>query len=164
MIMTPSIRRLALTAHIISSVGWLGAVGTYFALAISGLGQQTVSGSAIYPVMELMTRSVILPLSLASLLTGLVMGLGTTWGLFRHYWVIIKLILNLLSIVVLWLYMPSLTYLAQMAKGSLQVSGLRELQVQAIIHSGAALGVLVAATVLSVYKPRGITPYGWKKQ
>ena len=38
-----------------------------------------------YLAMDLIGWFVIVPLSLASLLTGLVQALGTTWGLFRHY-------------------------------------------------------------------------------
>ena len=41
---------------------------------------------------------------------------------------------------------------------------LHGLRVQAILHSGAALVLLLAATTLSVYKPRGVTRYGWRKQ
>jgi hypothetical protein len=54
---------------------------------------------------------VLVPLSLASLLTGLVQSLGTPWGLFRHYWVLFKLLINVLATIVLLMYMQTLTYL-----------------------------------------------------
>ncbi|MGH8933676.1 MAG: hypothetical protein ACRDZO_24355 [Egibacteraceae bacterium] len=90
MTMTPRLRKFALTAHATSSVGWLGAVVVFLALAVVGLTSQdaqTVRGA--YLVME-PAAWFVLPLAIASLLTGLVSSLGTTWGLFRHYWVLFK--------------------------------------------------------------------------
>ena len=86
MTMTPRLRTFALTAHVASSVGWLGAVVVFLALAGVGLTSQdaqTVRGA--YLVMEPAAWFVLVPLAFASLLTGLVMSLGTTWGVFRHY-------------------------------------------------------------------------------
>src|SRR5438128_10135219 len=102
MMMTAGARKLALTTHITSSVGWLGSVAAFLALAIAGLmshDPQVVR--AAYLAMHLTTWFVIVPLSLASLLTGLVDSFGTPWGLFRHYWVVTKLLLTVLATVIL---------------------------------------------------------------
>ncbi|MDQ6901046.1 MAG: hypothetical protein M3072_16375, partial [Candidatus Dormibacteraeota bacterium] len=88
MTMTPSLRKFALTAHVTCSVGWLGAVAGFLALAVAGLTSrdaQMVRGT--YLAMDVTGWFVIVPLSFASLLTGLISSLGTPWGLFRHYWV-----------------------------------------------------------------------------
>src|SRR5262245_66535041 len=87
LLLTPTLRKLALTAHIISSVGWLGAIGGFLALAVAGLTcrDARIVGAA-YLGMELTAWFVIVPLAFASLVTGLVVSLGTHWGLFRHYW------------------------------------------------------------------------------
>lgn len=91
MIMTPGLRKFALTAHVTSSVGWLGAVAGFLALAVAGLTSHDAQKvRAAYLAMELTGWFVIVPLSIASPLTGLVQSLGSTWGLFRHYWVLIK--------------------------------------------------------------------------
>ena len=50
---------------------------------------------ATYLVMEPAAWVVLVPLAFASLLTGLVQSLSTTWGLARHYWVLFKLLINL---------------------------------------------------------------------
>ena len=87
MIMPPSLRKLALTLHVTASVGWIGAVAAFLALAVVGLTSSdapTVRGA--YLVMEPAARLILLPLAYASLVTGLVQSLGTSWGLFRHYW------------------------------------------------------------------------------
>lgn len=160
--MTPRVRKLALTAHIASSVGWLGAVAGFLALAVVGVASQdaeTVRGA--YLVMEPVGWFVLVPLALASLVTGLVQSLGTAWGLFRHYWVLFKLLINVFATIILLLYMQTLRSLADLAVESQDVSGLKTLS--PALHAGAALVLLLVATGLAVYKPRGVTPYGQRK-
>ncbi len=65
--------------------------------------------------MAMLADAVLLPLALASLVTGLICSLGTAWGLFRHYWVLLKLLLNLVATVVLVLYTRSIEYAATVA-------------------------------------------------
>ena len=165
--MTPGLRKLALTAHVTSSVGWLGAVAGFLALAVAGLTRQDAQlVRATYLAMELTGWYVLVPLSLASLLTGLVQSLGTPWGLFRHYWVLFKLLINVLATIVLLMYMQTLGYLAGIAAEPTltngDLSGLRS--PSPVLHAGAALLLLLVATTLSVYKPKGTTRYGQRKQ
>jgi hypothetical protein len=164
--MTPGLRKFALTAHVISSVGWLGAVAAFLALAVAGLTSQDAQMvRAAYLAMELTGWFVIVPLSLASLLTGLVQALGTTWGLFRHYWVVLKFLINILATILLLVHMRPTTYLAGIAsERTLSSADLRGLRIQLVVDAGAALLALLAATTLSVYKPRGMTPYGRRTQ
>ena len=164
--MSPAVRKLALTAHVTASVGWLGAVTGFLALAVAGLlSENAETVRAAYLAMGLTGSLVIVPLSFASLLTGLVESLGTKWGLFRHYWVVAKLLINIFANVVLLMYMPTLTYLAREASrahfSSADLSALRD--PSPVLHSSAALILLLLATVLGVYKPRGLTRYGWRK-
>ena len=84
MSLTPRLRKLALTAHVTSSVGWLGAVAGFMAVSIAGLTSQDAQVvRAAYLAMELTSWFVIVPLAVAALLTGIVQSLGTPWGLFR---------------------------------------------------------------------------------
>jgi hypothetical protein len=163
MTMTPGLRKLALTVHLAFSVGWIGAVVAYLALGVSAVTSrdaQTVRAAWI--AMELTGWYVIVPLALAALLTGLVMSLGTPWGLFRHYWVLITLMLTILSTVVLLLHMPTVSSLADAAReaDSAHLGGLGG----DLIHPGVGLLVLLVITGLNMYKPQGLTPYGWRKQ
>jgi hypothetical protein len=155
-------RKLALTAHITASVGWLGAVAAFLALAIVGLvseGEQQVRGA--YLAMDAITKAVILPLSLASLATGVIQGLGTPWGIFRHYWVVFKLVINLLATLLLLVHMQPVGHLAEVAaQGPVAGDEHRELQVQLLFDAAAAVVALVLATILSVYKPKGLTAHG----
>lgn len=88
----------------------------FLALGVAGMTSQDgqlVRGANL--AMESIGWFVLVPLSLASLLTGLVQSLGTRWGLFRHYWVIVKLGINLAATIVLLLYMQTLSYLSDQA-------------------------------------------------
>lgn len=167
MTMGPRLRKLALTAHVASSVGWLGAVVGFLALSVVGLaGRDAQTVRAAYIAMESTGRFVLVPLALASLLTGLVQSLGTRWGLFRHYWVVIKLLITVLATGVLLLYVRTLGHLAEVAAGTGlsggDLGGLRN--PSPVLHAAAGLLLLLVATVLSVYKPRGLTRYGRRKQ
>jgi hypothetical protein len=166
MTMTPRLRKFALTAHVTSSVGWLGAVAGFLALAIAGLTSHDAQlVRAAYLGMELTAWFVIVPLSLASPLTGLVMSLGTTWGLFRHYWVLVKFLITIFATIVLLLHMQPIGHLARVvAETTLSKGELGGLRIQLLANAGAAVVALLVATILSVYKPRGMTPYGWRKQ
>ena len=164
--MSPALRKFTLTAHVISSIGWLGAVVVFLALSIVGLA--TVDAQrvrAVYIAMELVGWYVIVPMSLTSLLTGLTQSLGTAWGLFRHYWVLFKLLIAVVATGFLLLHMQPTSYVAGIAaESTLSTSDLRGIRIQLLIDSVAAVIVLTAATVLSIYKPRGLTPYGWRQE
>jgi len=164
--MTPGLRKMALTTHVTSSVGWLGAVGAFLALAIAGLGSQDPQiVRAAYLAMHLTTWLVIVPLSLAALLTGIVQSLGTTWGLFRHYWIVTKLLLTVLATIILLVHTQPIDRVAAVAAQTTLAAGdLRQLRIQLVGDACAALFVLLVTTTLSVYKPWGMTPYGLRKQ
>ncbi|MFL5805311.1 MAG: DUF2269 domain-containing protein [Roseiflexaceae bacterium] len=167
MIMPPGVRKFVLTAHITFSVGWIGAVVAFLALVVAGMTSQDAPMlHAAWIAMELTGWFAIVPLALASLLTGLVMSLGTKWGLFRHYWTLFSLVLTILATVVLLVNMQTVSYFAGIAAetdradvGAL-LGGLRG----ELLHAGVGLLVLLVIQVLNVYKPRGMTAYGRRKQ
>jgi hypothetical protein len=166
MIMTPRLRKLMLTAHITFSVGWFGAVAGFLTLAMAGLTSQDAQiVRAAYIAMELTAWFVIVPMAFSSLLTGIVQSLCTTWGLFRHYWVVAKLVLTAFATIVLLLKMRLISYIAGAAASStLSGADLRQMRISLIIHAVGGLLVLLAAATLSVYKPWGRTRYGQRIQ
>jgi hypothetical protein len=166
MIMPPALRKLALIVHVTASVGWTGAVASFLALAVAGLvsdNPEVVRG--VYVAMDVTVQYVIVPLCIAALATGLVQSLGTTWGLFRHYWVLIKLVLTVVATVILLAHTEPISFMASVAMATpVAEVDLRELRVQFVVEAVAAILLLLVITALSVFKPRGLTPYGWRKQ
>jgi hypothetical protein len=161
MTMPPRLRKVVLMAHVTTSVGWLGAVLAYLAVDITAVTSQdvaTVRGA--YAMMEVIVVSAIVPLALASVLIGIVNALGTPWGLLRHYWVLAKLLLTVVAAVVLLVETQTVAHLAATAASSADPRGLPG----TLPHSVGGLVLLVIAVILSVFKPQGVTRYGWRKQ
>ena len=115
--------------------------------------------------MDLTYWFVIGPLCFASVLTGLVSSLGTGWGLFRHYLVLIKLLLTIPAMLLLAVHTGPVRFLADVAaKTNLSGGDLGRLRLELLAYAGAALLVLLVVMGLWVFKPRGMTRYGQRKQ
>lgn len=164
--MKPAVRKLSVTIHIATSIGWFGAVAVFLALAVTGLthpDEQRVR--AAYLAMQIATRAVIVPLAFGTLATGLIVALGTRWGLLQHYWIVAKLAITIVATAVLLLHTHPVEQMAHAAAGPIPMAAeMRPLRVQLVVNAGAALLALLTAAALAVYKPRGMTAYGRQKQ
>ena len=166
MILPPYLRKFALTFHVTSSVGLLGSIAAFLALAIAGLisaDDQTLRSA--YPAMQLIARFVTVPLAIAALSTGIIQSLGSAWGLFQHYWVMVKLLVTAFATTILLIKMALISEAAHFAtqtilpRAELHVAGL-----ELVVHAAGGMCVLLLPMVLSIYKPQGLTRYGWRKQ
>ena len=166
MLMTSGVRKIALVTHVSSSLGWFGAVAAFLALAISGIASDNAQlVRSVYVAMEVVTWGVIVPFTIATLLTGIIQSLGTTWGLFRYHWVVAKLVLTVIATVILLVHTQPIGRVAHLATERLLSSAdLHGLRVQLIADAGAAIIALLVATGLSVYKPWGLTSYGRRQE
>lgn len=163
MSMSPRLRKVALAAHLVFAIGWIGAVLAYLALATAAeVGDSPDTVRAAWIGMELTGWYVIVPLAIASLITGLVMAIGTRWGLFRHYWVVFSLVLTSFATTVLVLHMPTVSSHADVAREA-DPARLASLGSD-LEHPLIGLFVLLAVLVLNIYKPRGMTRHGHRKQ
>ena len=162
--MRPALRRLTFTTHITSSVGWVGAVLAFLALAVIGFtsdNEAEVRGA--YLLMAPAAWFVLVPLAHASLLSGIALSIGTPWGLFRHYWVVLKLGITVFATAILLIYMGTFRQMAGVAADPVvELDAVRN--ASPIVHAVLALILVMVATVLGVYKPFGMTPYGNQKQ
>jgi hypothetical protein len=160
---TPGLRKLVLTFHLTSSLGWMGAVAAYIALGVAAVTTRDAEiVRAAWTAMELTGWYVIVPLALTALVTGVVISLGTPWGLFRHYWVLTSLVLTIFAVVILLSHMPTVSAMAELARraGGPDPRGMGG----DLGHAVGGLLVLLGITLLNVYKPQGLTRYGWRKR
>lgn len=148
-------RRVILAAHVALSVGWMGAVAAFAVIAGYGAAltpsDRAVPG--IYAALWVVMWAIIVPLAVLSLLTGVLQSVGTTWGLFRHYWVAMKLVLTIGATGLLLLH----TRVAGTAV-TLSATGdphLVPLQQQLLLDSVAGLVALVLIALLGWLKPKG---------
>jgi len=157
------LRRLALTAHVVASVGWLGALTAFLVLAIVGLTSRDpdlVRG--VYLASEPLARYAIVPLAIAALATGVIESLITSWGLIRHYWVVVKLVITVVATLVLLVYLRTVDHVAGVAASGADLDAMRSPSF--VLHAAAAIVLLLAATALAIHKPAGLTRHGWRRQ
>ena len=161
-------RKLLLTTHVIASIGWFGAAAAVLSLGIAALAS-TTGALAMYQATEVVWRFIIVPLSLAALVTGILQALATQWGLLRHYWVLTKFVITLAAVLLLLLHTGSLLpALARAAvdgseivvNGSAHAHGGIPPRVHLVVAAGGTLLLLLITTTLSVYKPWGRTRFG----
>lgn len=165
MILSPGPRKILLVLHVSTSVSLMGAVAGFLVLAIVGLvNSDPTVGRSVYPAMNLLTRILILPLVLVSLGVGVVQSLVTPWGLFRHWWIVAKLAINFIVLAVLLVQMRGIRLVAEAAASGGSLDGLFGVRASFIFHASGGLVALLVPLVLSIYKPRGLTRYGWRKQ
>jgi hypothetical protein len=164
--MPSGVRKAALVAHVVTSVGWLGAVAAFLALAVTAVRTgDAATQRALYVAMDVLGAAALVPLSLASFASGLLQSLGTPWGLLRHWWVIAKLAISVVATSVLLLYLPTLRVLGDAAASQSSADDRMLLpSTSPVLHAGAGLALLLVAAALSVYKPKGLTRYGWRTQ
>jgi hypothetical protein len=144
--MSPSVRRAVLTGHIIASVGLLGDCAGVLAINIRAAttGDPGLA-AASYELLSMFSIAFGIPLSFASLGTGLALGLGTKWGVLRHRWVTSKLLL-ILSVILVGAFVIG-PGTAAMLDGGGGAEG------RLIVASAYDVLALSLATGLSVYKP-----------
>jgi hypothetical protein len=143
--LSPSARRAVLTAHIIVSVGLLGDSAGFLAVAVRGVSTGDPElADASWTLLEMFSFVFGIPLSFAALITGVTLGLGTSWGVLRYPWTSAKLLLVISVMVVGTLVLPSAD---ELRSGSGDP--------ESWLIAGAAYDVvaLSLATGLAVYKP-----------
>ena len=158
-------RNLALAVHLAASVGWMGAVAAYVSLDLAAAtSQDPLTLRAAYMGMGAIAGTVIVPLAIGSLLTGIVVSVGTKWGLLRHWWVTISLTLTIFATVILLVETGTIAAYAAVAADPASSTGEVRSLGNTLVHSIGGALVLIGVLFLNVYKPMGLTPYGWRKQ
>ena len=159
-----SARRALLISHIAVSVGWLGADVVMGILAVAGLtSDDPTLALAIFRAAGIFVPLAVLPLAGLSLVTGLLLALGTKWGLLRYWWVLVKLAITVvLCFLVLTLLQPSVADLADLAAagqrdGSLAVAAAGADPTILLVPACVSVVALTVAVILSVAKPWGRT-------
>ena len=165
MTLGPRARKFTLAVHVTISVGWIGAVAAYMALDVATVSNQDPQTlRSAYAGMVLIAGNVIVPLAVGSFFTGLVISLGTKWGLFRHYWVVVSLVLTAIATAVLLVEMQTINHFARIAADPATSSDELRALGGTLPHSIGGMLVLLVILLLNMYKPKGLTRYGWRKE
>ena len=165
--LSASARKLTLTIHIITALGWIGVDFVLFVFAVTGMTSDDPTTLAMcYRAIDLFAVVLLLPLGLLSLASGLLLGWGSKYGSLRYRWVFWKLVLNLvLTTLVVVLLRPAVSDAADAVAGPTATLNDRLDQAQSnlIFPPTVSITALTLATVLAVYKPWGRTKYGRRR-
>ena len=159
-IASPSLRKLLLTLHLFSAVGWIGAIVAYIAVNIAALtsSNDTIVRGA-FLILKPMLIYAITPLALTALTTGIVLALVTPWGLLRHRWVVVSLWLTGLAVVLLVAHING-DDIAELTNIANDTSKPASSNLGDLPNAIGGLVLVSIAFVLNVYKPRGLTKRG----
>ncbi|WP_369211484.1 DUF2269 domain-containing protein [Streptomyces flavofungini] len=155
-------RRVTLVVHAVGAAGWLGLTLGLVALALTALSTESHAATeAAVRSMKVFTDWLVLPIALLTLLSGLLLSLGTPWGLARHRWVHTKFWLTLVATAAsAFALRPGINdAVATVAAGD-PVTDAADLAAGPLV----SLGAYVFMTVLSVLKPWGLTRRGRKRR
>lgn len=163
------VRKNLLTLHVITSVTWLGLDLAFLVLGITGLvTSDPATRHGAYLTLGVLSDTLLIPVSLGALITGLLLGIGTRWGLLRHYWVATKLVLTLIAVgLVLFSMRNTIAGAVDLmatvpAENALAVDTGR-VGLNLVIAPSVGLVIYVSSVVLSVFKPWGKTAYGARR-
>ncbi|MFG1603844.1 hypothetical protein [Actinoplanes sp. NPDC049265] len=143
--MKPPVRKLILTVHVITAVGWLGVDLAMLTFGVAGLSG--ADPNVVYPAQSLIGRFLFVPLTGLVWLVGVTNALSTPWGLFRHWWVVVKL-----GVTTLMLFLVTFLLYPQLASGVIPEGPDR---VNLVVAPAMSTSLMIFATVLSTYKPWG---------
>ncbi len=159
--LSPGARKRLVALHVVVSVSWLALMLCLLTLAVTAL--TTDDGDRLrtaYRAMGMLGDALVLPLSLLTFLSGVALGLGTSWGLFRYYWVSTKFWLTLgamaASVFALTARLHDAVRVADThPTGPIPVADLGFVRYNTVIVPAVALSLYLFNVILSVYKPWG---------
>ncbi|WP_437063782.1 DUF2269 domain-containing protein [Streptomyces sp. enrichment culture] len=147
-----------LVVHVVASAGWLGLTLGLLALGVTAASTASpVAVEAAVRSMKLFADWLLLPLALLTLTSGVVLALGTHWGLARHRWVFTKFWLTLVTTAATaFALRPGVNsaVTAVAAGGALPDAG------DVLFGPVVSLSAYVFMTVVSLLKPWGPTRRG----
>ncbi|WP_030259546.1 hypothetical protein [Streptomyces violens] len=158
-------RRATLVVHVVVSVGWLGLTLGLLALGIAASTAGGAAGAdaapqlaaAAYRSMKIFIDWLIIPLAALTLVSGLVLSLGTPWGLAQHRWVVTKFWLTLGAVVATALALRTQIHAAV---GAVAAGRPAPPEPDLVVAPAVALTLYVFLTAISVLKPWGPTARG----
>jgi hypothetical protein len=157
-------RKLVLTLHVVTSVGWLGAAIAMTVLLVAGLVTHNPAlRPSAFTFMHLYDLAIMIPLGYLALITGVLLSVGTNWGLLKHWWIVTKLVLTVAVLLFAGVFTSGwvLEAVARTAKNPM--ADLRFLAVQLVVNVAAFNLIFWTNTTISIYKPWGLTPRGRHK-
>jgi hypothetical protein len=144
-------RKAALTGHLLAAAAWFGIA---VVVAFCGIAAAAKNNPALPHVFFTMMQTppwLAIPVGLMAVATGVLLGLGTTHGLIRHWWVVTKIVIAAAVI------LADALILGPAAQHAVRSGHASSVLLRATIGHVCVLAVAIA---LAVFTPRARTPWG----
>jgi hypothetical protein len=161
----PAARKAVLVLHIVAGIGWMGVDIALLVLLISA---RTTNDAALvvsgFNAIGMIVPMAVPPLSLGILVTGIILGLGTRWGLVRYWWVLVKLLLSLIMTVLVFVSLvPAVSSMTILSATTVSADAVRAslgtLPTMLLFPPIVSFLMLGVAAILSIFKPWQRTPW-----
>lgn len=154
--LSPRTRKLVLLTHIAAAGAWLGIDLVLGVLVFTAFTATAVQSAVAAASLASFATWPLITVGLVTLMTGVLLGLGSKYGLVRYWWVLAKLVLNvvLVTLVVLVLA-PGTTALAGTALDSLEAGTAPTLPSTLVFPPIVSSTAVIIAMALAVFKPWG---------
>lgn len=157
---SPRTRKAILLLHVIGSMTWLGLDVGLLTLGVTGYTTEDPGlVRATYLAMDLLGDTVLVPAALLALVTGILLGAGTRWGLIRHRWVLTKLVLTIVTVIATFFALRA--SLHEAAAGVMADPPDPGAAGESLLFAPAvSLACYTFMAVVSIFKPWGRTRWG----
>jgi uncharacterized membrane protein len=165
--LSPRSRKAVLLLHVVSAVGWLGLHLGNVTFAVTGLvTDDPVTQRTAFRAVDLLGGMLLIPISLVAFSTGVLLALGTRWGLVRYWWVMTKFVLTLIPVILIPLsLLPGYRELAGLVNEAPadQVVDVGTLGPSLVVAAIVSTSMYLTSVTLSVFKPWGRTKWGKRR-
>jgi uncharacterized membrane protein len=154
-------KQLIVALHVISAASWIG--GTMGLILLLIYLKSAANGEQLaYTLssMEVIDDNLLKYPALLTLLTGVLLSVWTQWGLVKHYWVAIKLVLTVATIMMGILFLDNWTaslgeMIEDMGLATLQSREFQTTWSSIIVMAGFNLASLLLMVFITYFKPFG---------
>lgn len=151
-------RHWLLFAHVVLSVGWMGAGAANVVLAITaGTSASDDVRRVCYQLINRVDFWLVIPLAFGSLGSGVLISVATKWGLIRYWWVVTKL--GLTIAVILFSTFGVGVWVEQSMTATATPAGSSPVATRLVIGALANVGAFLFMTWASIAKPWPKTPW-----
>lgn len=152
-------RQWLLLAHVVLSLGWMGAGAANLVLAITARRtHDSALRRSCYKLIDVIDFALVIPLAFGALVSGVVISLATKWRLLRHWWVLIKLVVTV-AVIVFSTFGVGVWVEQSIAATAESRAGMSPVAVELVVGASANIAAFLFMTWVSITKPWSRTPW-----
>ena len=154
--LSPRARKVTLTVHIAAAGMWLGLDLALGIVVVAALTADAVGAAAAAATIAAFATWPLASAGVLTLATGVILGVGSKYGLVRYWWVLVKLVLNIVLVVLVLLVLtPGVEALGVLGRSALAEGTPPDAPATLLFPPIVSSTAVLIAITLSVFKPWG---------